>query len=304
MWAMHAGTALLAVFLAGPALAAPPAPLPATDATDNAAIMARINAADPSLTPSPTSIDELVAVAELAERKLAAAKDPDDVGELLALVGTAREIAHGRTNVADHLCKLLAAASDVRAREGLPADLHTEAATFSDTARTTLANEHAGHNCPPADRPVRTVDTKPRVTPKPAVMPGPLRPSTDRVRRPKIARVTVAGGVLLGTATALTLGLVGVRVHRGRAGDELAGIRAEVDAAGGKTIAQGERIAELDAINAWTRAATVGLSVSAAVLGVVGVGLVAAGMQRRTEQARIAPYGGPQGGGLVLQGRF
>jgi hypothetical protein len=164
---------------------------------------------------SPTSIDELVAVAELAERKLAAATDPDDVGELLTHVGTAREIAHGRTNVADHLCKLLAAASDVRAREGLPADLHTEAATFSDTARTTLANEHAGHNCPPADRPVRTVDTKPRVTPKPAVMPGPLRPSTDRVRRPKIARVTVAGGVLLGTATALTLGLVGVRVHRG-----------------------------------------------------------------------------------------
>lgn len=304
MWAMHAGTALLAVFLAGPGLAAPPAPHPAPDATDNAAIMARINAADPSLTTSPTSIDELVAVAELAERKLAAAKDPDDVGELLTHVGTAREIAHGRTNVADHLCKLLAAASDVRAREGLPADLHTEAATFSDTARTTLANEHAGHHCPPADRPVRTVDTKPRVTPKPAVVPGPLRPSTDRVRRPKIARVTVAGGVLLGTATALTLGLVGVRVHRGRAGDELAGIRDEVDAAGGKTIAQGERIAELETINAWTRTATVGLAVSAAVLGVVGVGLVAAGTQRRTEQARIALYGGPQGAGFVLRGRF
>lgn len=304
MWAMHAGTALLAVSLAGPGLAAPPAPRPAPDATDNAAIMARINAADPSLTTSPTSIDELVAVAELAERKLAAATDPDDVGELLTHVGTAREIAHGRTNVADHLCKLLAAASDVRAREGLPADLHTEAATFSDTARTTLANQHAEHNCPPTDRPVRTVDTKPRVTPKPAVVPGPLRPSTDRVRRPKIARVTVAGGVLLGTATALTLGLVGVRVHRGRAGDELAGIRDEVDAAGGKTIAQGDRIAELETINAWTRAATVGLAVSAAVLGVVGVDLVAAGMQRRTEQARIAPYGGPQGAGFVLRGRF
>ena len=42
-WIMHAGTALLSVFLAGPALAAPPA------AEANAAIMARINAADPAL---------------------------------------------------------------------------------------------------------------------------------------------------------------------------------------------------------------------------------------------------------------
>ena len=79
-WIMHAGTALLSVFLAGPALAAPPA------AEANAAIMARINAADPALTQSPTPIEDLLDVAELAERRLAAATDPDDVGELLSAV--------------------------------------------------------------------------------------------------------------------------------------------------------------------------------------------------------------------------
>ena len=103
----------------------------------------------------------------------------------------------------------------------------------------------------------------------------------------------------------MTLGLVGVRVHRGRAGDELAGIRAEVEAAGGKTIAQSERMTELKAIDTWTRGATIGLAVSSAVLAAVGVGLVAAGAQRqRTERARLAPYGGPQGAGIVLLGRF
>jgi hypothetical protein len=146
---MRAGIALLTVFLAGPALAAPP--VPAEEVT-NAAIMARINAADPSLTPSPASIDELVAVAELAERKLVAATDPDDVGELLTHVGTAREIAHERTNAAEHLCKLLAAAAGVLSRAGMPANLYAEAAAFTESARAALANLHAGHTCPPTDR--------------------------------------------------------------------------------------------------------------------------------------------------------
>jgi hypothetical protein len=34
----------------------------------------------------PTSVDDLVEVAELAERLLLAATDPDDVGELLSAV--------------------------------------------------------------------------------------------------------------------------------------------------------------------------------------------------------------------------
>ncbi len=299
-WTMHAGTALLSVFLAGPALAAPPVAVAPGGATDNAAIMARINAADPSLTQSPTSVDELVEVAELAERKLVAANGPDDVGELLTHVGTAREIAYERTEAADHLCKLLAAAGGVLARAGLPADLRAEAAAFTDVAGATLAERHTGHTCMPASRPPAST-----VIPTPSVAPHPVRSPAERAHRPKVARITVAGGVLLGTATALTFGLVGVRVHRGRAGDELAGIRDEVEAAGGKTIAQGERIAELKAIDTWTRGATLGLAVSAAVLAAVGVGLVGVGARRhRIERARFAPYGGPQGAGIVLLGRF
>ena len=301
-WTMHAGTALLSVFLAGPALAAPPAAVAPAGAADNAAIMARINAADPSLTQSPTPIAELVEVAELAERKLAAATDPDDFGELLTHVGTAREIAYERTEAADHLCKLLAAAGDVLARAGLPADLHAEAAAFTDAAGATLAERHAGHACPPT---IRATTTTPEPTPKPVAAPSPTPPPAERAHRPKVARITVTGGVLLGAATALTLGLVGVRVHRGRAGDELARIRAEVDVAGGKTVTQGERITELKAIDRWTRGATIGLTVSAAVLAAAGVGLVAAGARRRrTERARFVPYGGAQGVGLVLLGRF
>lgn len=301
---MHAGTALLSVVLTGPALAAPPAALPPASATDNATIMARINAADPSLTQSPTSIAELVEVAELAARKLVGATDPDDVGELLTHVGTAREIAYERTGAADHLCKLLAAAEDVLARAGLPADLRAEAAAFTDATGETLKERHAGHTCTPATRSAAPT-VVPTVVPTPIVAPRPVRSPAERAPLRKVPPITVAGGLLLGTATALTLGLVGVRVHRGRAADELAGIRAEVDAAGGKTVAQGERLAELKTVDTWTRGATIGLTVSAAVLAAVGVGLVAAGARRyQTERAQLAPFGGPQGAGIVLLGRF
>lgn len=293
---MHAGTALLSVFLAGPAMATPPAVRPPVE-VDNATIMARINAADPALTRSPTSVADLVAVTELAERKLASATAPDDVGELLIHVATAREIAHERTGAADHLCKLLAAATAVIARADLPSNLYTEATDFTVRARATLSARHPGHTCASTTR-----TAPPAVVQKPAVAWGPPSAGQDR---PKASPMTLAGSVLLGTATALTLGLVGVRIHRGRAGEELGDIRSEVEAAGGKTIEQDERIAELEAINSWTRGATVGLAVSTAVLGVIGVGLIAAGSKRqRAQQARLTPYGGPQGAGLALQGRF
>jgi hypothetical protein len=278
-------------------MAASPAGRPPVEATDNATIMARINAADPALTRSPTSVADLVAVAELAERKLASATAPDDVGELLIHVATAREIAHERTGAADHLCKLLAATTAVIARAGLPTNLHTEATDFTARTRATLSARHPGHTCASATRTVL-----PTVAPKPAVAWTPPPVGQDR---PKAAPMTITGGVLLGTTVALTLGLAGVRVHRGRAGNELGDIRSEVEMAGGKTVEQDERIAELEAINTWTRGATMGLGVSTAVLGVLGVGLVAAGSKRqRTQQARLTPYGGPQGAGIALQGRF
>ena len=115
---MHAGTALLSVFLAGPALTAPPNG-PARET--NAAIMARINAADPALTQAPTPVEDLLDVAELAEHKLHEATDLDEVGELLTHVGTAREIAHERTGGPEHLCRLVDAAGSVLARPGLSA---------------------------------------------------------------------------------------------------------------------------------------------------------------------------------------
>ena len=181
-------------------------------------------------------------------------------------------------------------------RAGLQPNLRSEATDFTVRARTTLAARHPGHTCAAANR-----TGPPTAVLKPAVALA----SPAGHRRPQAAPLKVAGGVLLGTAVALTLGLVGVRVHRSRAGDELGDIRSEVEAAGGKTIEQDERITELQAINTWTRNATVGLAVSTAVLGVLGVGLVAADPQRqRAQRARLTPYGGPQGAGLTLVGRF
>jgi len=305
---MHSGAALLSVFLAGPALAVPPAVRPA-EATSPAEILARINAGDPALTSSPGPVEALVEVAELAERRLAAATDPDEVAELLTHVGTAREIAHDRTGAAEHLCKLLTAARSVLARDGLPADPRAEAADFMDRTRATLIARHSGHVCVDVPRPEPLARALP-LAPRPGLpLAGraglPRADRTDRADRAMVTPMTVAGGVSLGAATVLVLGLVGVRVHRGRAVDELADLRADIAAAGGKTVEQDRRITELEAINTRTRGATVGLAVSAAVLGTLGVGLLAAGVQRqRAQRAHLAPYGGPAGAGIVLTGRF
>jgi len=52
--------------------------------------LSRLRAGVRAVDRMPTSVDDLVEVAELAERLLLAATDPDDVGELLTHVGTAR----------------------------------------------------------------------------------------------------------------------------------------------------------------------------------------------------------------------
>lgn len=145
----------------------------------------------------------------------------------------------------------------------------------------------------------------PAVIRKPAPAPSPVTPPGEGSHRAKMVRFAVSGGLLLGAATVLTLGVVAVRIHRSHAGDELAGIRTEVEAAGGKTLAQGQRITELKQIDTWTRNATIGLSLSAVAVAALGAGLIAAAARhQRLERARLALYGGPEGAGIVLLGRF
>src|SRR5687768_3533730 len=106
---MPARAALLSLVLAGPGLAAPPAP-PLSPESDNAAILAAIDAADPAYATTPAPVEQVVAAAELAEKRLAAAEDADTFAELLMLAGAARRIASQRApaDAREHLCAMLA----------------------------------------------------------------------------------------------------------------------------------------------------------------------------------------------------
>lgn len=108
--------AVLSLLLAGPALAAPPLDA----ASDNAAIHAEINAADPTITTPPAPLERLLAAAELAEARLEAAVEAGQVSDLLGLAAAARKIAYLRTGAALHLCQLLAVAERVGGPGGGP----------------------------------------------------------------------------------------------------------------------------------------------------------------------------------------
>lgn len=293
--------ALLSLLLAGPALAGPPL----SPAADNDAIFEVINAADPSITDPPAPVGDLIAAAELAETRLAAATTATDVGDLLTLAATARKVAYRRTAAAIHLCALLDASRLVLAREGLPASVQAEASGFADEARADLA-AHSDAPCmqPPAPAPP-AADIA--AAPRPALnvaapSPLPRAPSPDARR----ARGLVRGGAAsLGLAGLAGIGLVVVRAIRVGPYQQHTALVAEAEAAGGATPEQQADMLELNAFRERTRHATIGLAVSGAVLAVLGGALVGAGINRRTPlRAQVAPYGGPFGAGLGLHGRF
>lgn len=301
---MHARVALLSLFLAGPALAAPvmsgkPAEVAFSPDADNAAILAVISAGDPALTASPSSVARVLEAVELAEQRLARTVDVDATGELLTLVGIGREVAYLRTGAAEHLCVLIGAAGEVLRRPGLPGTLAMEAADFRSRAREMLAAKHPGMACDAAERPQpERQETAPERLAQQEI--GKHESAT------RVSAGVIAGGVLLGVAGLLGGALAGVRVYRGQASDRLDAILGDVRTAGGKTTGQAAGIDELRGVEARTDAATVGLGMSISVAAALGVSLAVWGSRRAgsSQRARVSPFGGPHGAGVMLGGHF
>lgn len=296
---MHARVALLSLCLSGPALAAPPQAAPVVDQDR---IFDLIQGADPTQTNSADikPIADLEEAAELAAEGLERAA-PGDLAELLGHVVTARRVAYERTKDPAHLCARLAVVERLLERRDLPPALASTAAKLRDDERRALPE---GACLPkPEPKPEPNVIKAPRQVDR----IGPVAPPTADAAAPvRLARRpdVVAGSVLLALSGASIAALVGVRVYRSDAADELNRITAEAQAAGGKTAeqaAQGRRLAE---VGEATKAATVGLSVALAAFAAVGVGLVARGKAKQRRGPVVAPLGGPHTAGLILQARF
>ncbi|WAS96404.1 hypothetical protein [Nannocystis punicea] len=298
---MPVRVALLTAVLAGPALAAPPL----SPTADNTAILDEINAADPTITTTDlASIERLLAAAELAEARLMATVEMKHVADLLALTATARKVAYARTSEPVHLCALLAAAEHVLELPDLSATLAAEATDLRDETRKELV-VHPDAACMQASERVREPDQppapeQPRELTKSAETQMPPAQQSSRARH-----LTIAGSALLGTAALAAIALIPIQVRRARAYDDLAALIADVEQAGSRTPEQAQRMRDLGAVGEWTRAAKIGLGVSFAVLATVGAGLVVGGRLRSAPtRARLTPYGGPQGAGITLWGRF
>lgn len=300
---MPARVALLTVVLAGPPLAAPTL----SPNADNAALLDEINAADPTITTTDlASVERLLAAAELAEARLVAAVEMKHVADLLTLTATARKVAYARTGESTHLCKLLAAAEHVLDLPDVPATLAAEATDLRDETRVELA-AHPDAPCMQTLEPPRELEQSP--APEPSLestkSPEPQAPPTPPQQRGQARHLTIAGSVLLGTAALAALALIPVQVRRVGAYNDLETLIADIEQAGSRTTEQAQRMRELGAVDTWTRAAKIGIGVSAGVLAALGAGLVVSGQLRSAPaRARLTPYGGPQGGGLTLSGRF
>ena len=270
-----------------------PSPL-AADA-DGEAILGEINAGDPAITKPPAPLERLVAAAELAEEKLRTADEPDAMFDMLTLSAAARKVAYGRTGEAVHLCRLVAAAEGVLGRGKLQAGLVAAAEDFRDEARAQLGERVCEEKREEVD-PLLPIVRGAVGTVRPVV----VMPVVERPRG-----TVIAGAVLLGTAAVTAAALIPVQVRRVQAFRELEGLVDAIEAAGSKTPEQAQRLEELYAVHGRTAAAKIGLGVSAGVLAAVGVGLVAAGKVRRSSsRARVEPFGGPFGAGVVVSGRF
>lgn len=284
---MFVGAALMVLVLGGASPLAPDA--------DGEAILGEINAGDPAITKPPAPLERLVAAAELAEEKLRAADEPDAMFDMLTLSAAARKVAYGRTGEAVHLCRLVAAAERVLGRGKLPAGLLAAAEDFRDEARAELGERVCEEKREEVD-PLLPIVRGAVGTVRPVV----VMPVVERPRG-----TVIAGAVLLGTAAVTAAALIPVQVRRVQAFRELEGLVDAIEAAGSKTPEQAQRLEELYAVHGRTAAAKIGLGVSAGVLAAVGVWFVAAGKVRRSSsRARVEPFGGPFGAGVVVSGRF
>jgi len=299
------------VFLLALALAAPgPAAPPLSSTADNDALYKEIVAGDPALTTPPAPLERLVVATELAEEKLRQAADDDDAEDLLTLAVQGRRAAYVRTGEALHLCRLIAAADLVLARDAVRPGLRSAAKDFRQEAQGGVGEKacedvapHGETNDPPSDG-AKTDGPPDGAVGRGEVIVGPSEPPTPRLVIPPAGRVDRR--IRVGVAT-LAPGLVlfapvaGLLAYRADVRRELAEINAAT-AMRPATAAETNRAFTLDDRHVATTAA-------AAVLGTAGGALVVAGavllaMGKRQPRTAVAPWGGRGVAGLVLQGRF
>lgn len=296
---MPALVSLLALVLAAPGPAAPPL----SPTADNDAVYKEIVAGDPALTTSPAPLERLVVATELAEEKLRQADVDDDMEDLLTLAAQGRRAAYGRTGEALHMCRLIAAADVVLARDGVRPGLQTAAKGFRQEAQGKVgakacedAAPHGESDGPPPDG--AKTDGPPLVIVGPSKPPTPhsAPPPVDRAdRRFRVGVGTLVPGLLLFAPMA------GLLAYGGDGREELAGINAATRRRPG-TPAEEARVTALDNRYIATTAGAVALGLTGAALVVTGAVLMATG--RRPNRVAVAPWGGRGIGGLVLQGRF
>jgi len=245
---------------------------------------------------------------EIAEGRLREADDDDDAEDLLTLAAQGRRAAYGRTGEALHLCRLIAAADVVLAREAVPPRLKSAAADFRQTARDTVGakcedasprGETAG---PPPDRTVeapdgRAVDHSPAVVGPSERPTRPLIPPASRLER----RHLRAGVGTLVPGLLLFAPVAGLLVFRGKGERELAALRVDIGN-GTPSRKQDRDAATLGQRFTSTTAGAVVLGVAGAALVVTGAVLLATGA--RQHRMAVAPWGGHGVGGLVLHGTF
>ncbi len=298
---MPALVSLLALALAAPGPAAPPL----SPTADNDALYTEIAAGDPAVTAPAGPLERLVAATEIAEGRLREADD-DDAEDLLTLAAQGRRAAYGRTGEALHLCRLIAAADVVLAREALPPRLKSAATDFRQTARDTVgakcedAAPRGETDGPPSGLAVEAgaVDRSPAVAgPSKPPTPKPVIPPASGLER----RHLRAGVGTLVPGLLLFAPMAGLLAYRGSAREELMGINADTKLRPG-TPAEDARAVTLNNRIVGATAGAVALGVTGAALVVTGAVFLATG--RRANRVAVAPWGGRGSGGLVLQGRF
>ena len=301
---MQVSAGWLSLLLAGPGLAA--SPVAGSSDEIRGHIFTVIKESDPEeMTPprTPRPLSELVEAAELAAAELARAT-PAEVYELLSLLHDARGLAYRLSGGdAAHLCAELGALVGLMQRHDLEKTSADRVKRFDAAGRSTLAREHAGHVCEVPQEEVQEVMLLPVSQAPQEVTPSQLVVNPGASRRAKASSATIAGGVLLAVAGGLAVAVAPVQVSRVRLRDEANELRGVVDLAGGATPEQVRQAEALERAADRTRIATVSLSASAAAVAALGVVLVVVGV-RKPRRLEVLPQGGPQGAGLLLQGRF
>ena len=299
---MPALVALLALALAAPVPAGPPL----SPTADNDALYTEISAGDPALTAPPGPLERLVTATEIAEGRLREADD-DDAEDLLTLAVQGRRAAYGRTGEALHLCRLIAAADVVLAREALPPRLRSAATNFRQTTQDTVGAKcedtapRSETDGPPSDREAGAE----RAMDRGSAVVGPFEPPKPRPVIPRASRVARrhlrAGVGTLVPGLLLFAPMAGLLAYRGSAREELMRINADTKLRPG-TPAEDARAIVLDNRIVGVTAGAVALGVTGAALVVTGAVFLATG--RRANHVAVAPWGGRGIGGLMLQGRF